>query len=569
LKQGDRLKMWVNRDGGTEQMDAVVVRVSDNAYWLFDAAVNVDQRGLDTAVREFENVVWPRVTGTFGPIWTPGIDGDPHLLVLHTRLRLGVGGYFSGADSYPRAIQKFSNEREVIYISLDGAAPGTRDYLATLAHELQHAVHWAADPDEDTWLNEGLSEIASEVAGYRVGSVAAFLRAPATSLTEWPPNISESAPNYGASTLFFEYLMDHYGGEPAGKAIVTEQADGLESVSRYLATAGYRERALDVFRDWLVATYLDEPSGRYSYSRRDLRLGVRLVTEFVLTPTTIEESAPPLAANYYVISIGAPEVRLEFKGSPVAELFPAAPESGDSCWWGNAGDSIDTTLTRRADLRTLKPGAPATLEYSIWHVIEDGWDYAYVEASLDAGATWSVLQGSTTTSANPNGTSYGHGYTGSSGSPAGPAGSPRSQPDGASGRWLRESADLSPYSGQEVLVRFEYITDDAVHGRGLCLDSFAIPELGWQDDTESPGDWDAQGFARVNHRIPQDYLVQLIRQPANGQVTVSQMHVRPDGTGEATVSGLASDDKLAVIVSPITAGVAGAAKYSLKVERGG
>ena len=81
---------------------------------------------------------------------------------------------------------------------------------------------------------------------------------------------------------------------------------------------------------------------------------------------------------------------------------------------------------------------------------------------------------------------------------------------------MRESADLSPYSGQEVLVRFEYITDDAIHGRGLCLDSFAIPVLGWQDDTESPGDWDAQGFVRVNHRIPQDYLVQVIRQPASG-----------------------------------------------------
>lgn len=561
--------MWVNRDSGTEQIDAVVARVSENAYWLFDTAASFDLRGVDAAVREFQNAVWPRVTGTFGPIWTPGIDGDPRLLILHTRLRTGVGGYFSGADSYPREIQKFSNEREIIYITTSGAAPGTRDYMATLAHELQHAVHWASDAGEDSWVNEGLSEIASELAGYRVGSVGAYLRDPATSLTEWPPNIGESAPSYGAATLFFEYLMDHYGGEGAARAIVAAPADGLESISGYLAAAGYPERALDVFRDWVVATYLDEPSGRYSYSRRDLRLGVRLVTSFVLTPTTVDGSAAPLSANYYVISMGAPEVRLEFKGSPVAELFPAAPESGESCWWGNAGDSIDTTLTRRVDLRTLSPGAPATLEYSLWHDIEDGWDYAYVEASLDAGVTWTVLQGLTTTATNPNGNSYGHGYTGSSGASELPDGTPRSRPDGAPGFWLRESVDLSPYSGRQVLVRFEYITDDAVHGRGLCLDSFAIPVLGWQDDTESPGDWDPQGFVRVNHRIPQDYLVQIVRQPAGGQVAVSQLQVRPDGTGEATVSGLAPDDKIAVIVSPITAGVAGTAKYSLKVERGG
>ncbi len=557
LKEGDTLRLWINRSNGNVQVDAVVARVSANAYWLFDTSVSVDQRGLDTAVNDFEQTIWPRVTGVFGPVWTPGIDSDPHLLIMHTSLRPGVAGYFSGADAYPRSIQKHSNEREIIYLSSDSAAPGTRTYLATLAHELQHASHWAADPDEDTWVNEGLSEVASEVAGFRVTSVAAYLRQPDTSLTEWAQQISDSSPNYGASALFFEYFRDHYGGEEALKAIVKEPAEGLEALDRYLERSGYRERALDVFRDWLVATYLDEPSGAYSYPGRDLRQGVRLRTEFILTPATDESSLPPLGARFYSVAIGSPEVRLEFQGDAVAEIFPARPTSGDSCWWGNAGDAIDTTLTRRVDLRGLQSGSTATLKFSAWFDIEEQWDYAYVMASTDDGSTWEPVKTGYSTDNNPNGNSYGHAYTGTSRSLA------------PSGVWLTDSADLSAYAGQEVLVRFEYITDDAVHGRGVCFDDFSIPELGWQDDAEAPGDWTAAGFARISNLIPQDYLVQVIRQPSGGQVTVSQVTVRPDGTGEATISGLAPDEKLTVIVSPVTAGVAGSARYSLKVARGG
>ena len=557
LKEGDALRMWVNRDSGNAQATEIVARVSDNAYWLFEEGFEVDQRTLDAAVREFEGVIWPKVTGTFGPVWTPGIDGDPHLLIVHTRVRTGVAGYFSGADSYPRSVHKQSNEREVIYMS-SNVPFGTRDYLATLAHELQHASHWNADQDEDTWLNEGMSELASEIAGFRIASPASYLRDPATSLTEWAGNISESGPNYGAAALFLEYLTGHYGGEAAAGAIVAGQADGMDSVNRYLEKAGYKERALDVFRDWLAANYLDETSGRYSYPGRDLHSGVRLATKFVLTPTVIEESLPPLGANFFAVSIGSPEVRLEFHGDPVAVLFPVEPASGSSCWWGNAGDSIDSTLTRKVDLRSVRAGSPATVEFSIWHDIEEGWDYGYVEVSTDGGSTWTPLPGSTTTEDNPNGNSYGPAYTGVS----------RPSANRGLGDWTRESVDLSAYAGKEALVRFEYITDDAVHGRGVCLDDFAVPEIGWADDAETPGDWVSEGFARVNDRIPQDYLVQIIRQPVDGPASVSQMPVNGEGTGQITISGLASDEKLVVIVSPVTEGAAGQAKYTLKVEKG-
>ena len=126
-------------------------------------------------------------------------------------------------------------------------------------------------------------------------------------------------------------------------------------------------------------------------------------------------------------------------------------------------------------------------------MLEEDWDFAYVEVSEDGGETWTILETTLTTDENPNGTSFGPGLTG-----------------GSTG-WVDDSVDLTPYAGSEVLVRFEYVTDDAVNGRGLCLDDFAIDEIGWADDAENDGGWEADGFARVNNLVPEEFLVQIVR----------------------------------------------------------
>ncbi len=59
-------------------------------------------------------------------------------------------------------------------------------------------------------------------------------------------------------------------------------------------------------------------------------------------------------------------------------------------------------------------------------------------------------------------------------------------------------------------MRFEYVTDDAVHRQGLALDDIAIPELDFSDDAESGGGWEAAGFVRHSNVLPQQFLVQQI-----------------------------------------------------------
>ena len=102
---------------------------------------------------------------------------------------------------------------------------------------------------------------------------------------------------------------------------------------------------------------------------------------------------------------------------------------------------------------------------------------------------------------------------------------------------MEDSVDLTPYAGTEVLIRFEYVPDDAVNGRGLCLDDFAIEEIGWADDAEDDGGWEADGFARVNNLAPEEFLVQIVRKVPGGAAGVTQLLLDSQADGEVRLAG--------------------------------
>ena len=184
--------------------------VTPHAYWYFETDLSAKQEDIERAAAVFEEQIYPRVTAAFGQEWTPGIDNDPHLNILNAKLA-GLGGYYSSADEYPLRVNKFSNQREIIYINSSAIRVGTPQYSQVLAHELQHAIHWNADPSEDTWINEGLSELAVTVAGFGQNFLSRFSFSRPTSLVHWPLSPFGSGSNYGASSLFMNYFSEHYG----------------------------------------------------------------------------------------------------------------------------------------------------------------------------------------------------------------------------------------------------------------------------------------------------------------------------------------------------------------------
>ena len=142
--------------------------VSPHAYWYVEEGLTIRQLDLERSASIFEEDIYARVTAVFGEEWSPGVDNDRHLNIINGRLR-GAAGYYSSGDEYPKSLFPFSNQRETIYLNTGALPVGSPNYLEVLSHELQHAVHWNGDPSEETWIDEGLSELATTLAGFRPG----------------------------------------------------------------------------------------------------------------------------------------------------------------------------------------------------------------------------------------------------------------------------------------------------------------------------------------------------------------------------------------------------------------
>ena len=530
-------------DGTAHTVDAELELLTEHAYWYVDETLSVSAEALGHAASEFEGNIYPTVTRYVSDFARVGVDDDPRLTILSTTLE-GVAGYYGSSDLVPREAHPHSNEREIVYV--DGRTLATHPdlYLGVLAHEFQHLVHALVDRGEDVWINEGMSEVIKGVSGYDTSFVDSFLLSPANQLNSWADALGSTAPDYGAATLFVEYLAEHYGGYESLKSLVEQPLDGTHGVDVHLST--YEVSFLDVFKDWVVANYLGAPEGPYGYSDRVYRVrDVDLMSGYGERRGTL----PQLSAKYIDVRPDDGDAVLGFQGSPDVAQVATQCHSGSRCWWSNRGDSIDSTLTREFDLSSAMG---AQLEFWTWFAIEEGWDYGYVEVSADGGSTWTILEGANTTTENPSGNSYGHGFT------------------GRSDDWVRERIDLSPYVGGKVLVRFEYVTDDGVYLDGLLIDDIAIREIGFCDDAESPSGWQARGFVRTDNSLEQRYFVQVVERHRGGEDIVREMALDESSAGEMVLRGFGSElVNAVVIVAPATPDTQQRAPYTLTVAPAG
>lgn len=556
---GDEEIFWVSNLDTDEhfQITALLLCATPHLYMWVEKGVDVDLERLKEAADIFEEKTYPTDREFFGSEWTPGVDSDPHLNILHAQgLGDSVAGYYSSADEYSRIVHEFSNEREMFYINADNVTIGNDFYNGVLAHEFQHMIHWYNDRNEDTWLNEGFSELAAYLNGYDQGSAEmAYGMRPDTQLNSWPDGPGEAGPNYGAAYLFTSYFLERFG-EGATRALVAHPANGIASVEAVLLESGYSFDEL--FADWVVANYIDDPSledGRYGYG--ELRMEVDDVYSLGRYPAERQDAIHQQAADYILLlPPRGSDLTIEFQGATWVKVMDNEPHSGRYQWWSNRGDESDMTLTRAFDLSGLES---ATLEFWAWYDIEEDWDYAYLEVSTDGGQTWEILQAPSTTDYNPNGNSFGWAYTGMSGG-------------GEEPRWIREEVDLSDYVGGEILVRFECITDDAVNHPGFAVDDIWIPELGYKYDAEPAleggvgGDngWEAEGFIRMDNILPQRWIVQVI-EFAGQETRVHKIELDEQGKGEYLIKA-DEVDEVVLVVSALAPSTTEVATYRYEVR---
>lgn len=500
---GDR-QVFQTEDGPIE---ATLRAVTEHAYfWVDDLYIVADQEVVDAALR-LEEQYYGRVSYLFDQPWAPGIDGDPRFSVLHLA---GSGeayelGYFSDQDEYPRALFRESNEQEIVYLNMGQLRLGSDLYFGTLVHELQHLFQWNLDKNEETWFNEGLSQLAELYAGLNTAAPEAYLQQPDIPLNDWTYDEAQIDAHYAASYLFLVYLWEQLGDE-ALHELVRHEANGLAAVRSVLQGFAPERSVEQLAADWAVANALDDPAAgpRFNYTRLDLQPPL-LQARARQVPYTDLRDIEQFGVHYIDLDRQGP-LTISFAGDTTSRLIDAPPTSGEQMWYALPSNDSDAQLTGSFDLTQLNQ---ATLRFNVWHDLELDYDFAYIAASTDQGATWHPLYPQ-----NSRRGDYGPAISGKSSDNAG-------QESG----WLREEVSLSQFAGQSILIRFQVLTDFETIGRGFAIDDIAIPELAFLDDAESgTGIWNAQGFVRTGWLLPQQWAVRLLVRGATPQVIDLQLN---------------------------------------------
>ncbi|MFC4108953.1 immune inhibitor A domain-containing protein [Micromonospora zhanjiangensis] len=165
-----------------------------------------------------------------------------------------------------------------------------------------------------------------------------------------------------------------------------------------------------------------------------------------------------------------------------------APFAGTKQYFSGNADNLDNTMTRSFDF-TGKTSA--SLSMKARYAIEEGYDYMYLEASTDNGASWKALDGTVGGKPFPRD---------ASGTPA---------LDGTTGgAWVDLNVPMTSLAGKKALFRFHYRTDGGLSAGGFFGDDITVTADGTtvlSDGAEAATTWTLKGFSVVGSTVVKQY----------------------------------------------------------------
>lgn len=189
---------------------------------------------------DFDSKIYPALINTFGTPSDINQDGKIDIFILDIRDGATVNapfvaGFFDPNDlSSSNGNSNTSNNREIIY--MDGKEllgilyKDPNAFESTVAHEFQHLIRYPKMQKigvfDDVWINEGTSEVASDLAGYGTQSsrIACFHGSSLSpcnqggngvSLLDWTTGSSGDS-SYVLKQYSYAYLFMRYVYENAG-----------------------------------------------------------------------------------------------------------------------------------------------------------------------------------------------------------------------------------------------------------------------------------------------------------------------------------------------------------------
>ena len=552
-----RFKVLDERKRVYVDVQTTLQAASDHLLVYLQDGVAVAPEAIASSVDAFEKTTLPVLEATFGPMPAPG------RITVFSGQVTGVGGYFSSSDLVPASLSPNSNERVMVYMNSDVLRPGQSGFDGVLAHEVQHFLHWLRHPQQDSWLNEGASELAMVLTGHAQASpVRSYLRRLETPVTGWAERPVDAVPHYGAASLLVRYLGFRVGGNDRLRAVIQTPGVSTQVVDRYLSSptavmppeAPPRPSTFDdLFADFITATILNDPTvgdGRFAFGRDPLPMEKPSPAERLNLSTgapgeTAETGGDLAPYGTHLIEVAVPPrlpnaLEVNVDGNATTRVIGESPPSGGPFWWGYPADEVDATLTRTIDLRGE---STAALELDAWYDLEQDYDYAGVALSTDGGCTWRAITGTDTTDANPIGQNPGHAWTGRSGG-------------GATARWSPMRFDLRSAAGHVAMIRVFQINDQAFHRAGLAVTNLRITTGSGGGTFASDADWNGRGFISTANRVAVQWVARaIVTEGGRTHVETIPVGRGTDGRSRGTLllpaSILGDGAKVMIAVSPM------------------
>ena len=235
-------------------------------------------------------------------------DNNGKLIILLLDIKDGyknsndayVGGYFYLLNHYPDAevmkIGSRSNESDMIFMDTYPSAVGSKDFYATLAHEMQHLMNFITtslfrsvinDKNEideifpmDMWIDEGLSAAAEWVyLGEADKERVMWYNEDPTGLISKGDNFyvwenHRESPNavlneYATVSIFFHWLRLQFDSDIFYDILTSPYSDyqAVEKAQDYQWSA--------MMRMWHAANFINDSSSNYGYKGDSLLKSVK------------------------------------------------------------------------------------------------------------------------------------------------------------------------------------------------------------------------------------------------------------------------------------------------------
>jgi immune inhibitor A len=154
--------------------------------------------------------------------------------------------------------------------------------------------------------------------------------------------------------------------------------------------------------------------------------------------------------------------------------LPVPVWQGDHYWWGNKLNLANAMMTTKDPINI--PAGGASLSFDLVYDIEAEWDFLWIQASDDGGATWDTLTNANTQCAvDPSWIGPMYGF------PADPCTAGIGGFYGYNANWPdpeTQQFNLAAYAGKSIKLRFWYMTDWGTTLSGAFVDNVRVASGG-------------------------------------------------------------------------------------------